>query len=286
MAAPRATSKGTVLEVVMLALGHSRLREMGLDAMRAVLKSDPRLAVLDGAFSLQPVWDLLESQDGFDVEAAKPPFCFIKSLEGRLGVGVSLPAALAGLSAKDSARLAALCPARREDVERILANPLYDEVASSGLLSPQERDREKEKEREKEESTAWAPGKRKRRRVPRAAVGTVAGLVVLAAAAFLTVYLINNRDHTPKFTRIDPAEFAGDIPLGSAEMWAAEVHARLSDPTWLTRPEPARRAALIAALERLSARHLDTLIIEDDAKQMKASAQYVGKPPIPSIRFY
>jgi hypothetical protein len=280
MAAPQAT-KGTVLELVMLALANSPLKEMGLDAMRSVLKGDPRLAVINGAFDLQPIWDLFESQEGFDPEAARPPFCFLKSLETKLAVSITFPQQLEALSPAERTRYAGLCMARRDEVEKILATPITDEAAQSGMARPSKQ------AAEPQAGASWAP-KKQGRKINKTMLAVISGVLCLAGMIFLTVYLINNGDHTPSFSKMD-TEWAGAIPLASAEKWATEVHAVFSDTGWLSKvPEEERKRQMTQALQKLAEKNLSVLIVEDDTKKVRASAQYMGKPPAQKIvvRFY
>src|SRR5262245_41980597 len=113
--APRAITKNVIVELVLLGLEQSKLKDTGLSALRGVLLSDKRLAVLDGAVDLQTVWDLLEGQPEWNAENALPPFSFVKSLESRLHITVKLPAAMGGLTEADIARHGASCRPKRED---------------------------------------------------------------------------------------------------------------------------------------------------------------------------
>src|SRR5262249_15846919 len=119
--APRAATKNVIVELVLAGLAQSKLKDTGLAALRGVLLSDKRLAVLDGEVDLQTVWDLLESQPGFDANAAPAPFSFVKSLEPRLQVSVKLPAAMAKLSDAEITRHSALCRPKREVIDRAIS---------------------------------------------------------------------------------------------------------------------------------------------------------------------
>src|SRR5262249_46063368 len=109
---------------VLLGLGQSKLKDTGLNAMRGVLLSDARLAVLDGAVDLQAVWDLLEAQPNWDPNAALGPLCFVKSLQQRLQIKVKLPAAMAKLTDAEIVKHGAQCRPKRDEIERAIAGEL------------------------------------------------------------------------------------------------------------------------------------------------------------------
>jgi hypothetical protein len=75
---PTSATKNQLIELVLVALGSSH---GGLKALRGVLGSDPRLAVLGSAVELQPVWEVLEAQPDFSREAAVAALCFVKGHE-------------------------------------------------------------------------------------------------------------------------------------------------------------------------------------------------------------
>src|SRR5215470_1482993 len=125
MSATRAT-KNAIVELILLAFADSKLKDLGLPAMRGVLRSDPKLAVLDGECDLASVWELLEAQPGFDPSAAVAPFCYLKTLEPRMNVTLRLPAKLGTLSEADIVRNAGGCKPDREEIERVLATEYKD----------------------------------------------------------------------------------------------------------------------------------------------------------------
>ncbi len=262
-----APSKNTLVEVVVAALSTTRLRDIGLGALKGVLASDPRLSILDGAIDLQPVWDVLEAQPGFDAEIAGPPLCFVKTIEDKLGVEVRLPATLAALPAGEVRSVASRCRPPREEIERILGGGEPERRARTAPIAV--------------EGPPAPP-----RPTGRLITTVLAAVVAAASLIFLVVYLAGNMQQTPSLRNLDPAEFSGDIPLAGARMWGTEVHATLADPAWMRQPEASRRKQLEQALDRLAARKLTTLIIEDESKRPRASVQLFGRPPRPFVRFY
>jgi hypothetical protein len=273
-----AASKQTVIEILILAFGETELREMGLDAMRGVLRSDPRLAVLDGALDLGPVWELLSGQPDFRPEPATAAILFLKSLEARLGIALKLPEAIVDASDVDIMRATEKIRPKREEVDKIIATPTVDEVATSGAPPPRGKT---------EPARSWAPAHKKRAyRIPRQYILAVAGAIVLASAVWMAIYLASNTPRTPRFKSID-LTFAGAIPLKDAGVWAHEVHATLGDAGWLARPADERRAALAKAISQLHASHPEVraLVLKDGAQGVRASVQWMDKEP-PVVRLY
>jgi hypothetical protein len=272
MAAPRGQSatKNQLIELVVLALGASQMRDVGLKALRGVLASDPKFSVLDGAADLQPVWDLLESQPEFQKAAAVSALCYVKGLEGRLGISIKLPAQLDEISAADRLEQAQACRPRREDVERVVQGlePARKPSALPATEAP----------------VLVKPPNDKRRRV----VGIVAAVVALASLGFVAAVVIDNVDTTPQFKNLDTAEFAGDLPVSSARVWGSEVRVSLVDMAWLKQPEDRRRKQLVQALERLQNRptRIMTLIVEDESKRPRASVQLATRGGTAQVKFY
>lgn len=270
-APPRATTKNAIVELVLLALGDSKLKDLGLQAMRGVLLSDPRLAVLDGAVDLQAVWELCEGQPGWEPAAALAPFCFLKMLEPRLNVTVKLPRALAELSEVDLAKHAAACRPKREDVDRVVAGTPPPQVKKLDLPTAPPPPRIDDL------AETMSPLKK--------SLLVTAGVVGLGSLVFV-IYLIVGMLREPNLSGIEPAEFAGEIPVKSANKWGTEVHAVLGDPAWLKLPEDKRRQQLEQALNRLADKQFKVLILEDDTARPRASVQLSGKPPKVYVRFY
>jgi hypothetical protein len=258
-------TKNQVIELVIVALGSTH---EGLKALRGVLASDPRLAVLDGAVDLEPVWTVLEAQPDFQREAATAAMCYVKGLEGRLGVQMRMPAALADLSAEERAEAARGCRARRENVDRLIegqAPPSRSPALTEATAALRPR--------------SDAP---RRGRI----ISAVAGLVAVLSLAFVAYTVVSNLTGTPRYRTIDAAEFAGDIPIGSARAWGTEVRASLVDPAWMRQPEERRRRQLEIALDRLAQRSLTTLIVEDEGRRTRATAQLFGSSRRVQVRFY
>ncbi len=267
--APQATTKNVIVELVLLGLSLSKLKDTGLSAMRGVLLSDARLAVLDGAVDLQAVWDLLEAQPGWDPNAALGPLSFVKSLEHRLQVKVKLPAAMGKLSESEIVRYAATTRPKRDDIERAIRG------------DPPEKKRFME-------ATAPLPQLNQTSDLPRwkKILFRAAIAVTVLAVGFLAYAVYDEVRGPAKATTFAVSDVGPEIPLKSAERWGGEVHAVLADASWMKLPEPKRREQLERALRRLSDHEVSVLVLEDDAKRVRASAQLFGKPPKLFVKFY
>jgi hypothetical protein len=263
---PVTPRKDQVIDVVLVALGSSH---EGLKALRDVLLADPRFSVLDGVVDLDPVWQILEAQPDFARDATQSAMCYVKGLEPRLGAQIRMPAALASMSPAERALHASRCPARREEIDRVLG--AGDATRTTGAAPRL--------------TSAPAPGEPPRLS-RRNLIGIIAGVVAVASIVFTVYSVVSSLDGTPEFKTIDASEFAGDIPIGSARVWAGEVRAALVDPSWMGQPEERRRRQLESALQRLAPRNVRTLILEDDSQRTRASAQVFGKNRRVQIRFF
>ena len=271
MSAPRQSSatKNQLIDLVLVALGSSH---GGLKALRGVLGSDPRLAVLGSSVELQPVWEILEAQPDFSREAAISALCYVKGHEETLGIQIQLPAALGNLSPAERMAHAARCRPPREEVARILAG----ELRPIGVTTETIRVLQQEK------NEGFSFSQLSRRQLIALGSGIVAALSLI-----LVIYSIaSTMTKEPDFKRLDAAEFAGDIPIGAARMWGTEVRASLVDPSWLKQPEDRRRKQMELALDRLASRNMTTLIVEDESNRQRATAQTVGRSRKILVRFY
>jgi hypothetical protein len=267
----QAATKNQLIELVVLALGASQMKDVGLGALRGVLGSDPRFAVLDGAADLQPVWELLESQPDFQKGAAVSALCWVKAQEPRLGISLKLPAALEEIPAPERITHASYCRPKREDVDRVIQGLEAPRKPSALPASPT--------------APMVRPATNKRRQM----VGIIAGVVAAASLAFVGVFVAKNVEGKPDFKNVDAAEFAGDLPVTAAKVWGSEVRVSLVDGGWMKLPEDRRRRQMEQALERLQARpgpRITTLIVEDDARRPRASAQLAARGGKSQVKFY
>src|SRR6266545_5157252 len=109
------------LEALILAFSHSRAKVLvGTDALRSVLSGQYRELYREGVFTLEPVWQLLSQQPGFDPEHARPPLCRFKAWEKELRLTIHLPQAMAHLVAREVTELASLVVVPAHELARVL----------------------------------------------------------------------------------------------------------------------------------------------------------------------
>ena len=116
-------SRECVINAIVTVFANSKLKEVvGTDALRTVLRGEYREMVRGGELHLQPAWDLMAEQPGFDPSAAEPPFCKLKQWEPELGLKVQLPDAVSGYKPTEVLAIASQCTV--SDIEKIKAlNP-------------------------------------------------------------------------------------------------------------------------------------------------------------------
>jgi hypothetical protein len=259
--APKAASRDTVIESLVLCFASSSLKEkVPADALRSVLALQYRDLLVDGVLDLGEVWDLLEAQPGFDSDAAGPPLCRFKSMETRLGLTVRLPAHLEKLPWPEREDLAARC---RVD---------------SDALDKLDRKAERAGEPRKDPS-------RKVKKLDPTAAPAVSGprgaapikLLVVALVAFASLgvagyFLWDAVGGGVKFTQMQAD--LGDLPAADLRRRGNEALATLTDDGWLSYPEAKRRGHLEKALENLAAAGVEVLVLRDSRGELAATARW------------
>ena len=121
MKAEDAPNRESIIEAIVLAFSHSKLKEVvGSDALRSVLTGQYRDLVSAKQLHLQVVWDLIHDQPGYDEEHARPAFCAVKTWEKDLGLTVVVPASMAELSGTEIVACASHCGVPSSDRRRVL----------------------------------------------------------------------------------------------------------------------------------------------------------------------
>jgi hypothetical protein len=285
----RAGSPGRVpLEALILAFAHSRAKALvGTDALRSVLSGQYRELHKQGHFDLEPVWELLAQQPGFDPDLVRPALCRFKSWEGHLGLSVRMPAAMTGLDEGERATLAALVHVPAPELSRVLqGSQVPSEVPGHAAREPLES---RPPTNRPDKASPAAPVVAAAPRVPllqRLNPGqrrlVEIGALVLAVAGFaLAGVQLQRGCATPDWDQIG-TRFAGDIPLRAAERQGPEVSGSLRDRHWLALPAPLRTAHMKAALEALP-RDVQVFFVRDGDGQVRAIARWFGQPRQVSI---
>lgn len=269
------------LEALILAFSHSRAKELvGTDALRSVLSGQYREIQRDGGFDLEPVWQLLCNQPGFDPEDVCPPLCRFKAWEKELRLEVRLPAAMAGLSDAARAELAAQVQVPAILRTRVLKGARVpsddpDVAAADAIAQSEERTRP---------GVARVPYSvpptirtRRLRRLSRAqrrALEIAAAVLALFGFGLAGIQL-KHGCRTEEWEST-PIRFAGDIPLDGAKRQGPEVSGALRDSRWLALPASVRTAHMKAALEGLP-RDVQVFFVRDGQGQIRAVARWFGQ---------
>ena len=255
-------NKRTVIDALVLVFSHSKAAEIaGKDALRSVLDVEYSELIEGGAFNLQPVWDLLEGQPGFEAEAATPPLCLFKQWEDRLGIPVTLPEALESISDADRRRAAAECRVPAAEVNKLFAD---EQDAAARELKRLRRARETQSSRPRLPAVMDLSPRRK----------LIAGIAAgIAAISFLFVGAALYRSCGDGWEDASAREFAGELPIRDARRLGAQMGATLTDNTWLELPEATRRAHLATAFRTLEPRGINILFLLDTRNNVRASVR-------------
>jgi hypothetical protein len=223
-----ATPIATLIDVVVLVFARSELKTLvGTDALRTVLNGSHRALFPEPqTMSLQPIWELIEDQPGFDREKAIPPMCRLKTWEGQLKVKVVMPVALEALDGTTREQRAMQCNVGDDDLNKLLKPPTTTTpVPSTRMLESGSAGRGR------------AGGKR------RLSVGLALGFAVLGLAAVgVSLYLTFGRSEPSATRSLSAADLTTEIPLADVRRNGTLIVATVTDPaTWLEKPESERR---------------------------------------------
>lgn len=268
-----APSRRVAVDAIVLAFRHSALRDTS-DALRSVVDASYGDMLSDEGLDLEVLWELLEDQPDFDPEKAKKPLCVIKSWEDKLGLPVCLPQALSDLSDTDVALVAQKAKVPATEVQRAFESAEEKAERLSRAREAVEVAVTTTGVRNKHLELAWYERKE-------AAVG--AGVALVLSLGVIIFTLFGGRDGG--WEPVDPTEFASDIPIDSAQQLGKQVGGQLTDPGWLDGPEDKRRASMKSALVNLQSRDVEVFYIQDQAGQVRATAQWYGDPPDVKIVF-
>ena len=277
------------LEALILAFSHSRAKALvGTDALRSVLSGQYRELHRDNWFDLEPVWQLLSQQPGFDATQVGPALCRFKSWERDLALDVRMPTEMAQLSEQERSDLAAqvhVPPVARARVLRGEQVPAEDPVVAAvdeAELTP--RDTVKaHKLPPRSPSLSSVPPTVKTRALRRLTDGQRRTLEVVAAVLALLGFALAGVQlqrgcHAPQWESV-AVRFSGEIPLEAARRQGPEVSGALRDPRWLSLAPAVRTGHMKAALEALP-RDVQVFFVRDGGGQVRAIARWYGQRQI------
>lgn len=271
------------VEALILSFSHSRAKALvGTDALRSVLTGQYRELLRDGGFDLEPVWQLLAQQPGFDPDHVRPALARFKSWEPHLGLVVRMPEVMTGLTELEISELAAHVQVPPHERRRVLGGALVqsDDPALAGAdfsddaPAPRPPVARPEPESPVPQTTRTVRlrrlSARQRRNLEIAAM--VIGLFGFSLAGIQLQRTCSATSWEDMSTR-----FAGDIPLQSAERQGPEVSGELRDARWLTLAPAVRTAHMKAALEALPP-DVQAFFVRDRDRQVRAVARWFGQP--------
>lgn len=300
---PGPAGKNTIVELLVLLFSHSAVKTIvGTDALRSVLGIRYQDMRRGNTLELEPLWEILCDQPGFDEAAGAPPLCKFKHLEDKLAIDVVLPVALADMSARDVERLAASLPVPSRDLRELLAPP----------PSPAGKGKDRRGRRTTKIETPWAKvgderprgkrptgdGRARRRTSGPLGAEIDAALdeqtrerghtrgqrfarlralqVPLAVAGILGIGFASYRLYGfacagPAFESFT-ADF-GTIPIEDIERLGSQVGGVLTDQSWLDRPRAEREQALGDALRGLASQNVNAIYLMSPDRSVYATAK-------------
>jgi hypothetical protein len=259
-----------IIGSIVTAFSHSKIADLvGTDALRSVLTGQYRDLVVEGTLHLQRIWSLLQEQPGFDPKNARGPFCVLKLWEEQMGVEVALPEHLAGIGHSQCLAWSSECPVPKHAKAKAL-NPAGARAKARASMHAFQQGQPK------------APPRKKTRNPP---LEIALGVVAIAGLGF-GGYTLAGFLSAPKFSDFDTSKITTEIPIASGKKLGAEVNIVVSDGAWFSLPEPERLRMMEATLRGLQSQNIEQFVVLDDSKEIRASAQFVGKPPQIQVRFY
>jgi len=304
-----------VLDLLALAVGKTALKEqMSPEEFRGQISGKYGDLVDGERLKLQVVWNLFAPRTGFDPKVAACPMCWLKTLEGRLGVPVDLPGELSTLKSSDVATNAAKVFVRKEDVDRLLGpdngvraratTPLPASYVRAAVAAPPPSavfDTVMEPvEPGAPPSEPGAPPAEPGapplsmtnqmaavRLPPPAPVSAhqktfalIAAGALLVSAAVIGITLKGScaKAPTPVTLRV------ANLPVKVGEQLGKDANFVLTDPAWLSSPESDRTAQLRSALDGLRPSGVENLAVFDSEGKLRASAQWTGTEA--RVKFY
>lgn len=281
--------KSRVIDGLVLVITRSGARDLiAADTLRDALSVEfEEMVTDDGDLDLEPVWEILEEQPGFDTEKVTPALCLFKTFESRLELEVKMPAALAELShGQISMRASEL---RLPAVE--IKNALRVEDAPRSKRASMPRPKRPSDPRPKRQSVPPANTRetsdskaRPSRRLP-GWLTPVAMVIALATFGYAGFTLYQGCSGPKAHWKTVSADALSTLPVKNARRFGDQVDATLSDESWLSKDEAARKADLQAALTKLHASGVRVLAVRDGHGNVRATVQFSPKTNQIGFRF-
>jgi hypothetical protein len=265
MATPSTT---TLIDVIVLVFAKSELRTLvGTDALRTVLEGEQRALFPElDTMVLQPVYELLESQPGFDPEKAVAPFCRLKTWEQRIGIKIVMPTPLEVLDTKTCELKAMNVSAFDSDLDKLL-NPPTPAVQAAPLARVIESG-----------NVRAGAGSATSSRVK---IAMIVAMIAVAAAG-ISIYLTLNATSSTT-VKLTATELSSEIPLAHVRKSGDVIIATVTDPAWIKKPEFDRRKQLEAVAVKMRIHQVKMLMLADPQGVTIASVLLKGTPIITFI---
>jgi hypothetical protein len=253
----RRPEKQQVIDALVIAFSYSRAAKLvGTDALRSVIGVEYHDIVRDGTFDMQPVWDLLEGQPGFEADTVTAPLCVFKSWEDKLGLSVKLPTALAELSDKEVALHSSQCKVPPAEL-KALFQAKEDAARSKAGLPAQKTDAVKKARKPK---PRW--------------LGVVAGVVGTLGLGYASFALYQSCNPAPaQWEKVASNDVKKFLPGTTVSERLGNQLIVTVDANWFTRPEEERRSQMRDALASVQDRGVKVLSARDPAGVVRVTAQ-------------
>jgi hypothetical protein len=126
-----------IMEALVLALGGSEVcKIINVGTLRYFIEFTFRDMFNGAAFDLGPLWNVLAAEPGLTEQTITPPLLLFKQWEGRLGVSVVLPKALAELPQPEIDEHLARISVKAGELERVLHDLAPARPAEPSRASP------------------------------------------------------------------------------------------------------------------------------------------------------
>jgi hypothetical protein len=248
-----------------MAFSHSALKDkVGVDALRSVLHGRYRDIVYGGMIHLQPVWELLEQQPGFDAEAARPPFAALKSWQDEMQIEVELPTAMAAATATEIMAWSSHCPVPRATRRRALAAVSGVSAAELGTKGGAKKANKKAGEQ---------------RRPSLVALLAFVAVLGLGFAGYTIFQYIGSSGEFEEAS----LPVTGELPVTAQKRLGSQLSVQVADE-WFDSSEDERNADLEEMMSGLQRFQITTLVVQDQSGAVRGSAQWFGVPPKLVIR--
>jgi hypothetical protein len=269
---PDLVSATTLIDVIVACCSRSELKPLvGTDALRTVLQgAEMQRAMFPerGVMTLQPLYDLLTEQAGFEHAFSIVPLCRIKEWESVLGVKVELPTALAEMTPEERTEAADRSRLTSSELSAILVPPVPRSKSPTVPGGPPARNKPITRELG---MAAWTERAGMSTRGKIAVAAAVLSVVAVGVSLYLTLRSTHKVDH------LEAKAISSDIPLANVRRSGDVIVATISDPAWIAKPERERRAQLEAAADNVrtlgkklvlmdsKAAPVGTLVVDQDA---------------------